>query len=69
MAYKKGEERRQKVLFLDCIDEYVGEDAPVRLFDAFIDSLDMDKLKFIRSTPKNTGQSENPVVLFLSLCT
>lgn len=25
------------------------------LFDAFVDSLDMDKLKFIRSTPKDTG--------------
>lgn len=36
MAYKKGEERRQKVLFPDCIDEYVEEDAPVRLFDALI---------------------------------
>lgn len=55
MAYKKGEERRQKVLFPDCIDEYVEGDAPVRLFDAFVDSLDMDKLKFIRSTPKDTG--------------
>lgn len=25
------------------------------MFDAFVDSLDMDKLKFIRSTPKDTG--------------
>lgn len=55
MAYKKGEERQQKVLFPDCIDEYVEEDAPVRLFDAFVDSLNMDKLNFIRSTPKDTG--------------
>ena len=55
MAYKKGEERRQKVLFPDCIDEYVENDAPVRLFDAFVDSLDMKKLGFIRSIPKDTG--------------
>ena len=55
MAYKKGKERQQKVLFPDCIDDYVEEDAPVRLFDAFVDSLDMDKLQFIRSTPKDTG--------------
>lgn len=57
MTYKKGEERQQKVLFPDCIDDYVEEDAPIRLFDAFVDSLDMDKLKFIRSTPKDTGSS------------
>ena len=31
MAYKKGQDRRQRVLFPDCIDEYVEADAPVRL--------------------------------------
>ncbi|MBR5782302.1 MAG: transposase [Bacteroidales bacterium] len=55
MAYKKGENRRQRVLFPECIDEYVGQDAPVRFFDAFVDSLDMEKLGFIRSTPAETG--------------
>lgn len=55
MAYKKGEERRQKVFFPDCIDDYVDKDAPVRLFDAFVDRLDMDMLEFERSTPKDTG--------------
>ncbi len=44
MAYKKGQDRRQRVLFPDCIDEYVESDAPVRLFDAFVDSLKMDEL-------------------------
>lgn len=37
MAYKKGQDRRQRVLFPDCIDEYVEADVPVRLFDAFVD--------------------------------
>lgn len=55
MAYKKGEERRQKVFFPDCIDEYVEHDAPVRLFDAFVDSLNMTTLGFVRSVPKDTG--------------
>ena len=31
MAYKKGQDRRQKVLFPDCIDEYVGSDANIVL--------------------------------------
>ena len=52
MAYKKGSDRRQRVLFPDCIDEYVEAEAPVRLFDAFVDSLKMDELGFLRSTPQ-----------------
>lgn len=55
MAYKKGEDRRQKVFFPDCIDEYVEGDAPVRLFDAFVDGLNMATLGFVRSVPKDTG--------------
>ena len=55
MAYKKGEDRRQRTLFPDCIDDYVGEDAPVRLMDAFVDRLDMEKLGFLRFVPADTG--------------
>ena len=55
MAYKKGSDRRQRILFPDCIDEYVEADAPVRLFDAFVDSLNIEELGFIRSTPKKKG--------------
>lgn len=55
MAYKKGSDRRQRILFPDYIDEYVEADAPVRLFDAFVDSLKMDELGFVRSTPADTG--------------
>ena len=58
MAYKKGQDRRQRVLFPDCIDEYVEADAPVRLFDAFVDNLKMDELGFVRSTPAETGTPE-----------
>ena len=56
MAYKKGQDRRQRVLFPDCIDEYVEADAPVRLFDAFVDNLKMDELGFGNCT--NTGACE-----------
>ena len=55
MAYKKGKDRRERLIFPDCIDEYVEADAPVRLFDAFVDSLKMDELGFVRSTPAETG--------------
>lgn len=55
MAYIKGEDRRQHILFPDCIEDYVKQDAPVRLFDAFIESLDMEKLGFQRFIPAETG--------------
>jgi transposase len=57
MAYKKGENRHERVLFPDCINDYVEDDAPVRLFDAFVDSLDMAKLEFVRSVPATMGAS------------
>lgn len=55
MAYKKGEDRRQVILFPDCIDDYVEQDAPARLFDVFVGQLEMGGLGFIRSTPRETG--------------
>jgi len=55
MAYKKGEDRRQRTLFPDCIDDYVEQDSPVRLMDAFVDCLDMEKLGFQRFVPADTG--------------
>ena len=30
MAYKKGEDRRQRTLFPDCIDDYVEQDSHIR---------------------------------------
>ena len=55
MAYKKGEDRRQRTLFPDCIDDYVEQDSPVRLMDAFVDRLDMERLGFQRFVPADTG--------------
>ena len=39
----------------DYIDEYVEADAPVRLFDSFVNNLDMDELGFIRAMPKHSS--------------
>lgn len=43
MAYRYGD-RRQSILFPQSIDEYIPEEAPVRAYDAFVDSLDFDEL-------------------------
>ena len=37
----EGQDRRQLILLPDCLDDYVGEDNPVRIVDAFIDELDL----------------------------
>jgi len=56
MKYITGENRYQKTFLPDCIEDYVGEDNPVRVIDAFVDQLDMDELGFKRSRPKDTGR-------------
>lgn len=43
MAYKVGD-RLQKTLFPNIIDDYIGEHDPVRVYDSFVDSLNLEKL-------------------------
>jgi len=43
MAYRHGD-RKQRALFPQSIDEYIPQQAPVRAYDAFVDSLDFDEL-------------------------
>lgn len=56
MKYIQGQDRSQIMLFPDCIEDYVGEDNPVRVIDAFVDSLDLAEAGFYRTTPKETGR-------------
>src|SRR5215468_10268431 len=39
--FVEGQDRSQLILLPDCLDDYVGEDNPVRIVDAFIDELDL----------------------------
>ena len=55
MEYIKDENSRQMLSLPACIEEFVEPHAPVRLFDAFVDGLDMDKLGFISANPKRMG--------------
>lgn len=56
MRHLKGESRTQNTLFPESLDEYVSVDSPVRVIDAFIDSLDMEALGFTLAVPKDTGR-------------
>lgn len=42
----EGLNRTQTTLLPECVDNYVGEDSPVRAIDAFIDMLDLGALGF-----------------------
>ena len=45
MKYITGEDRYQIAFLPDCIEDYVSKDNPVRVVDAFVNQLDMDKLR------------------------
>jgi hypothetical protein len=42
----EGKDRRQTLLLPECLDDYVTQDNPVRVIDAFIDELDLQALGF-----------------------
>ena len=56
-----GHYRKQSVLFPEMLDDYVDKENPVRFIDAFIDSLNLEKLGFKHSVLADTGRpSYNP---------
>lgn len=55
MAYIASDSRYQATLFPATVEEYVSTDAPVRIIDAFVDSLDFVALGFERARSANTG--------------
>jgi len=61
MEFLNGESRTQTILFPDTIDDYVEENSNVRVIEAFINSLNLEELKFKRYRPEKTGRpSYNP---------
>lgn len=62
--FVEGEDRSQSTLFPERLDDYVGDDNPVRVVDVFVDELDLGSLGFDRVAPKATGRpSYHPSVL------
>ena len=62
--FVEGQDRSQLILLPDCLDDYVGEDNPVRIVDAFIDELDLAVLGFAGVIPEATGRpSYHPLTL------
>ena len=42
----EGCERRQALLLVDCVDDYVGAENPVRVIDVFVDELNLAAIGF-----------------------
>ena len=62
--FVEGVARGQITLFPDCLEDWIGEDNPVRVIDVFVDELDLAGLGFDRVAPKATGRpSYHPSVL------
>ena len=60
----EGEARTQSTLLPASLDEYVNEDNPVRVIEAFVDALDLGELGFKGVVPEVTGRpSYHPSVL------
>lgn len=58
MAYIEKANREQATLLLDRIEDYVGEGKPVRVIDAFVNSLDLEELGFAKAAPEEKGRPD-----------
>jgi transposase len=54
--FVQGEDRTQITLLPECLDDYVGEDNPVRVVEVFVDELDLGGLGFEGVDPAATGR-------------
>ena len=54
--FVEGENRNQSTLFPETLEDYVAENNPVRVIDAFIDELDLSHLGFQGVEPQATGR-------------
>jgi len=56
MGHKRGINREQSVLFPEVLDEYISNENPVRFIDAYVDSLDVEQMRFHHAKPAERGR-------------
>jgi len=56
MAYIGGINRKQMVLFPECLDEYIDENNPIRVIDVFVNQVDIESAGFLRFVPAKEGR-------------
>ncbi len=62
-----GVDRGQSTLFPECLEDWVGEENPVRVIDVFVDELDLGGLGFDRAEPEATGRPGYHPAMLLKL--
>jgi transposase len=65
--FVEGEDRRQQTMLPACLEDYIAEDNPVRVVDAFIEELDLSALGFERVQPAATGRPAYHPATFLKI--
>lgn len=66
--FVEGDDRDKRALLPPRIEDYVTEDDPVRVVDAFVDALDLAALGFERARPKATGRPCYHPSTLLTIC-
>jgi transposase len=66
-GFVQGDDRMQRTLLPDSLEDYVGEDNQVRVVDVFIDELDLAALGFKGLVPARTGRPAYHPSLMLKL--
>ena len=56
MAYIEKVSKNQVVLLPECLDDYISEDNPARVINAFVEMLELQSLSFKKSQPAETGR-------------
>jgi transposase len=54
--FVEGIDRGQNTFFPECLEDWICEDNPVRVIDAFVEALDLAELKFCGVEPEATGR-------------
>jgi transposase len=54
--FVEGIDRGQSTLFPECLEDWICEDNPVRVIDAFVEAFDLAELKFCGVDPEATGR-------------
>lgn len=55
--FVEGEDRSQTVLFPERLEDWISEENPVRVVDAFVDELNLKALGFERATAAESPES------------
>src|SRR4051794_7144032 len=65
--FVSGADRSQTTLFPECLDDWIDENNPVRVIDAFVDALALADLGFDGVVPEATGRPAYHPALLLKL--